>query len=115
MNAIRFVSDLLALGLELASVTALAWWGFDIGNGAVTKGLLGLGAPAAFVLVWAQWLAPRAELRLELPWLLLAKAALFGLTVVVIASVGEPRIAAGFASAAMLSLALATLDGPSYA
>ncbi len=111
MNAVRFGNGLLAFVLELASVAALAWWGFVVGHGALARVLLGFGAPAAFVLVWARWLAPRAELRLDLPWLLLVKVALFGLTAVALAASGHPRLAAGFGGAAALSLALATLVG----
>lgn len=114
MSAIRLVSDLLAFGLELAAIAALAWWGFVIGNGVVARVLLGLGAPASFVLVWGRWLAPRADLRLELPWLALTKVALFGAAAIAIFCTGHPRIAAAFALAATVSLALATLDGRTH-
>lgn len=32
------------------------------------------------IFIWSTWFAPRATARLELPWLALAKLALFGIT-----------------------------------
>ena len=46
--------------LELAALGALAWWGLRTGETALTKVLLGAGAPLAMAVVWGAFVAPKA-------------------------------------------------------
>jgi hypothetical protein len=55
----------LALLLELGVLVALAYWGFATGATIPVKIVLGMGAPAAVIIVWAIWGAPRSERRLQ--------------------------------------------------
>ena len=55
----------LALVLELGVLVALAYWGFAIGATIPVKIVLGIGTPAAAILVWAIWGAPRSQRRLQ--------------------------------------------------
>jgi Protein of unknown function (DUF2568) len=79
----------LALGvrfaLELVLLVALAWWGFTADAPTALRVAFGLAAPAAALLVWGRWIAPRAERRLDDPprfvletllWLAGARAAM---------------------------------------
>jgi len=63
----------LALLLGLGVLMALAYWGFATGATIPVKIVLGMGAPAAAIIVWAIWGAPRSERRLQgrAYWLLL--------------------------------------------
>ena len=45
----------LALVLELGVLAALPYWGFATGATIPVKIVLGIGAPAAAILVWAIW------------------------------------------------------------
>ena len=51
--AIRF-------GLELAALAALGYWGIETGDGAVTKIVLGLGAPLVAAVLWGLFVSPKA-------------------------------------------------------
>lgn len=55
----------LALVLEIGVLAALAYWGFAIGAAIPVKIVLGIGTPAAAILVWAIWGAPRSGHRLQ--------------------------------------------------
>ncbi|MFI5613084.1 DUF2568 domain-containing protein [Amycolatopsis sp. NPDC051903] len=65
----------LAFLLELAAIAALGYWGFHAGGSTAGKFLLGLGAPAVAIGLWALFAAPTASLRTPL---------LYALTVVVV-------------------------------
>ncbi|GAA5532390.1 YrdB family protein [Deinococcus aluminii] len=66
--------DLLAFGLELAALAALAGWGWQVG-----RWIPALGAPLAFALVWGALLAPRARVHLPTAAHRVLKLTLFGL------------------------------------
>lgn len=51
--ALRFV-------LELGGVAAVGYWGFRVGPGMPLRLLLGIGAPALLIVVWAIVVAPGA-------------------------------------------------------
>ena len=55
----------LALLLELGVLAALAYWGFATGATILLKIALGIGTPAAAILIWAIWGAPRSRRRLQ--------------------------------------------------
>ena|ERR1700754_3387749 len=50
----------LAFALELAAIAALAYWGFHTGTTTPTKAALGIGTPAAAIVLWALFAAPKA-------------------------------------------------------
>lgn len=55
----------LALLLELGVLATLAYWGFATGSTVPVKIVLGIGAPAVAMIVWAIWGAPRSARRLQ--------------------------------------------------
>lgn len=55
----------LALVLELGVLAALVYWGFSAGSTIPVKIVLGIGAPAVAMIVWAIWGAPRSGRRLQ--------------------------------------------------
>ena len=55
----------LTLLLELGVLAALAYWGFATGSTVPVKIVLGIGAPAVAIIVWAIWGAPRSERHLQ--------------------------------------------------
>lgn len=65
MNAIATLNLLVRFLLELAALAALAWWGADAGDDALTSALLGAGLPLAAAALWTLFVAPRR--RHELP------------------------------------------------
>jgi hypothetical protein len=100
----------LAFLLELAAIAALAWWGFTAGGNVLVNVLLGVGAPAAAIVLWGLFAAPRARFTIALPLVLLVKAAVFGAGALALDGVGHATAAVAFAVIALLNTALATVD-----
>lgn len=61
MGALKGVLLAVRFALELGAIAALAYWGFKTGDGAVTKMVLGLGAPAVAIALWALFVSPKAR------------------------------------------------------
>jgi Protein of unknown function (DUF2568) len=104
---VKAVNAGLAFLLELAALVALAYWGFTLDAGTVARVALGLGAPAAMVVVWGRWLAPRSPRRPAMPWLVVAKLVVFALAAAALAAAGLGVLALVFAALAVLHLVLA--------
>jgi hypothetical protein len=100
-------NEVLAFLLELAAVGCLCRWGFAAGDTTAAGLLLGLGAPAAAVTLWALFAAPRARLRPPLPAVLLVKALVFGAAAWSLHDLGHPLAGLLFAATAVLNTALA--------
>jgi hypothetical protein len=111
MTALRFANDALAFLLELAALAALAVWGFTAGTSWPLRILLGIGAPALMIVVWGFLLAPTADHRLTMPWLLVVKLVVFGLAAAALAAAGHPRLAVVFGVLVVVNLGLATAWG----
>ena len=100
----------LAFLLELAAIAALAWWGFTAGGNVLVNVVLGVGAPAAAIVLWGLFAAPRARFTIALPLVLVVKAAVFGAGALALDGVGHATAAVAFAVIALLNTALATVD-----
>jgi hypothetical protein len=98
-------NDGLRFLLELSGLAALAFWGFRVADG-VLQWVLGLGAPLAFAVVWALFMAPRAASRTEDPVRLVLEVLLFGAACVALATADRPRLAVVLAAAVAVHLAL---------
>ena len=68
----------LAFFLELGVLVSLGYWGFVTGPNILVKLVLGLGAPALAIVVWALFGAPTATWHLVGPWRLLLQILFFG-------------------------------------
>lgn len=111
MGAVRSANDALAFLLELAAVAALAVWGLAVGPTLPVRMLLAVTAPAALIVGWAVWLAPRSDRRLAMPGLLVAKILVFGLAAAALAVSGHPVLGTVLAAAAALNLGLGVAWG----
>ncbi|MEU8119032.1 YrdB family protein [Spirillospora sp. NPDC049024] len=100
----------LAFLLELVAIAALAWWGFTATGNVLVNIVLGLAAPAAAIVLWGMFAAPRARFKIALPLVLLVKAAVFGAGALALYGVGHPTAGITFAVVALLNTALATAD-----
>lgn len=54
----------LKFALELAAVVAFGYWGATVGSGAIPV-VLAIGAPAAAVVLWGRFAAPKSNRRLR--------------------------------------------------
>ncbi|MEO6891644.1 MAG: YrdB family protein, partial [Ktedonobacteraceae bacterium] len=63
LTILKNVNLTLSFLLELCVLVALGYWGFQIGQGTITKIGLGIGAPVLAVVVWALFGAPRSARR----------------------------------------------------
>ncbi|MEU9841972.1 YrdB family protein [Actinomadura sp. NPDC048032] len=109
-GALHAANEGLAFLLELAAIAALAWWGFTTGGNVLVNIVLGLGAPAAAIVLWGMFAAPRARFKIPLPLVLLVKAAVFGAGALAFHGVGHTAAAVAFAVIAVVNTALATAD-----
>ena len=103
-------NDGLRFTLELAALTALAYWGFAEHDGAV-QWLLGLGAPLLAAVVWGAFVAPKASRPTTDPVRLLLELAVFGPAVVALWATGSHLLAFGFGVLVVLHLAFTFLLG----
>ncbi|MCU7826564.1 YrdB family protein [Kitasatospora sp. DSM 101779] len=100
-------NEVLAFLLELAALVLLAWWGFAKGGGTAGRVLLGLGLPAAAVVLWGLFAAPKARYRPPLPVVLLVKALVLGGSAAALYGLGRPVAACVLAAVIVLNTALA--------
>ena len=92
--------------LELCALAALGYWGFVVGEGAIAKAVLGLGAPLLAAVVWGLFVAPKAAVPLGMPLRLVPEAFVFGSAVAALFTTGHPLLAACFAVLAVVNRAL---------
>ena len=107
---VHLVNEALAFLLELVAFGVLCWWGFDTGHGVAVHLLLGLGAPAAAIVVWALFAAPKARFPLPMPAVLLVKALVFGASALALWGLCRPVLALVLAAVALVNTALAAVD-----
>lgn len=58
-------------------VFAFGIWGYHVGGTVLLKWLLGLGLPLVTMVLWGMFMAPRADHRIDWPWLPIIAGALF--------------------------------------
>jgi hypothetical protein len=87
---------------EVGMLAALAYWGFEAGDGALGVAL-GLGAPLVAIAIWGAFVAPKARLPVALSTRLVLEVLLFGATGAALAAVGLWATAAIFLLLALAS------------
>ncbi|RSN64795.1 YrdB family protein [Actinomadura sp. WAC 06369] len=107
---VHIANEGLAFLVEMAAFAALAWWGFDAGGGLPAGLALGAAAPAAAIVLWGLFAAPKARYDAGLPAVLLVKAAVFAAAALALLGVGHSTPAIAFAAIALVNTVLATLD-----
>ena len=103
--ALGYANDGLRFLLELAALTALAYWGFAEHDG-VVQWLLGLGAPLAAAAVWGRFVAPKASHPTIDPLRLALELLVFGSGVAALCIAGRTSLAIVFGALVLLHLAL---------
>jgi hypothetical protein len=92
--------------LELCILAALGYWGFQTGQGAAGKILLGLGAPLLAGGLWWGFVAPKAPRRLPDPARLGLELLIFGAAVAALFAAGLPALGFVFGGLVALNLGL---------
>jgi hypothetical protein len=92
--------------LELVVLVALAMWGFGASRELIVALILGIGAPAVAIVVWATFVSPKAPQRLSDPARLGLEVVVFGAGVLAFILAGQVAGGVLLALAAALSLGL---------
>lgn len=79
MDLLKSLHAAAAFGLELCMLAAYTYWGFHLDANIFYQIIAGIGIPLVVVILWGIWLAPNADLRLGMSWLVVLKTILFGL------------------------------------
>ena len=66
-------NDILAFVLEMAALVLLGLWAGSFAEAPIWRWTLFLLAAAIYAALWALFFAPKATLRLSMPWLLVGK------------------------------------------
>jgi hypothetical protein len=96
--------------LELAAFAAFAYWGASADDGVVSV-LLAIAAPAAAIVLWGIFAAPKSKRRLSDAARVPFELSVFGLAVVALVAAGAPAAAAVFGVLVILNAALLTAWG----
>jgi hypothetical protein len=107
---VHFVNELLAFLLELVAFALLAVWGFHVGHNAAVHVLLGLGAPAAGIVAWGLFAAPRAKFPVPMAAVLVVKALVFGAATAAAFAVLGTGSGVACGAVFLVNTALATAD-----
>jgi hypothetical protein len=110
-TTLRAVSAGLRFLLELAGLTAVAYWGVTVGDSLLQQVALALGAVVLFVGVWGLFVAPKAVRRLGDPGRLVVELVVFGVAVGALVSVGEMVVGVGFGLLVVVSEVLVVVLG----
>jgi hypothetical protein len=102
MDKLKAANMVLSFIIEVVILLAFGYWGFREFHG-FAAWLFGLGVPAAAIIIWGIWAAPKSNKRLKQPGLVILKLVLFGLA-------GLALLAAGQTVWALILWALAILN-----
>ena len=93
MELLKALNLALRFGVELASLAALAYWGWHDSESTVVKVLLAVGAPVVWAVLWGLFASPKAPMELHPGARLAFEVAAFGAAVIALASAGKPGLA----------------------
>lgn len=91
--------------LELGALAAAAYWGFSTASG-LTQWVLGLGAPAAVIVVWWLFVSPKARIEVPRPARFAIELLVWAAAAIALAAAGQPVLALVFAVVALVSGAI---------
>ncbi len=106
MTGLRAANLGLRFLLELASLAALAAWGFHTGDSLVADLVLGVCAPLAAAVLWGAFIAPKARFPVPLAVRAVLELVVFGAAAVALWAAGWDTIALLFAVAVLVSESL---------
>jgi hypothetical protein len=102
-------SEALRFLLELGGLAALAYWGGHASTDLPVELLLGIGAPAALILVWALFVAPRAVFPIPRLAQAVAGGLLLEIAAVALVLAGLPILGLAFGALVAIDTAALTL------
>jgi hypothetical protein len=105
VEGVKGVLLAVRFGLELAALVALGYWGFDTGDGTLTKILLGLGAPLVAAVLWGLFVSPKARFRSPVLKAVF-ELVVFGAAVLALVGAEQTGFAIAFAVVAILDSVL---------
>ncbi len=82
--------------LELCALVALGYWGFQTGQGLLSKIGLGIGVPLLTVVIWVMFIAPNAVVHLPEPIPFVLGLIILGLAAAALAAAGHSTLALVF-------------------
>jgi len=107
---VHLVNELLAFLLELLAFGLLAVWGFRVGDSVAVHIVLGIGAPAAAIVAWGMFAAPKARFPLPMAGVLVVKAVVFGAATAAAFAVAGTGFAVACGVLFLVNTALASAD-----
>lgn len=92
METLKSLNLAAAFVLELCMLAAYIYWGFHLDANIFYQIIAGVGVPMVATILWGVWLAPNADLRLGMLWLIALKTLLFALASLALVVSGEPGL-----------------------
>ncbi|HUY30027.1 MAG TPA: YrdB family protein [Acidimicrobiales bacterium] len=92
--------------VELAAFASYGYWGASITAPVAVRAVLGALGPLAAMVVWSQFLSPKARWRLADPAALVAESTLFTVASIGLALSGQAAFGAGFEVVALANAVL---------
>ncbi len=112
MDALRAANLAVKVALEIAAVTAFAYWGTTVGGSGCGSGavavVLAVAAPLIAIVLWGRFAAPRAPRRLPLRLRAPFELGVFALAALALATTSTAA-AMAFASVVIANSLLLTL------
>lgn len=99
----------VAFFVELAAVAAFGYWGFTVGPNTLLKIVLGLGAPALAIGVWAVLGAPKSTMHLQGAAYLVLQAVFFGGAALALVAADQRGLGLAYALIALVTSAAAAI------
>jgi hypothetical protein len=109
LTALKGINLGFAFLLELGVLAALGYWGFTVGPNTLLKFVLGLGAPALAVVIWAIFGAPKSSTQLQGVAYLVLQAVFFGGGALALVVSGQRGLGIAFAAIALVNSTAAAL------
>ena len=92
--------------LELCLLAALAYWGFQSGDGTLRHIVLGIGAPLLAAIYWGLFISPKARFPFALPVKLILEIVIFAIAIAALYATGQHLLAIIFAIVAIINRSL---------
>ena len=109
LTILKGINAGLAFLLELGVLAALGYWGFTVGPNTLVKFVLGLGAPALAIVVWAIFGAPKSSTQLQGVAYLVLQAVFFGGAALALIVAGQRGLGIAFALVALANCTAAAI------
>lgn len=109
MTLLKPANLALRFTMEICSLIALGYWGFQTGQNVLIKILLGIGLPLIAAVIWGTFVSPKARMRLPEIGRLFIEILVFGGGTLALYLAGRPTLAAIFGVLVLIHLPLTFL------